>query len=705
MMELNLLKIGFSFMTIFVVVTGCLINNIEKRLPVFIRQTLRHGKYAYRGRPSRIKVIEVPKSWFRHFYVFASVYSTLCLVLTFGMYFLSWELPSWMISLLDFLASSNRKARETINIRYPPQNWFHLYTDGSLISREQGAGAGVTCCLFSFYRSLGYGTSFDGEITVISESLRNLLCHINKFKNAVILSDSKAAILSIVSRHTPSSQTAEITKMLSQLITLNKRIVFQWIPSHCGILGNENADALAKKGSIATYRPVTKSTYYSVKRFIKSTYLDFNKQNLITQSQGKKWNSPHQNPQLIPDLPRKSSVAAFRLATGHDCLAKHLHRIGIYQSPNCPLCNSNQEMDSEHLKICASVAGHDNIFDNYWSARRQMTLLHHHVRSLIATALKKKSWTVEEEVFCLATNGSSRRIDIIAYSQTTKKGYIIDPTIRIETGSSQPEDVNQEKINFYLPTVDYFKAKYQLENIEVIGLLLGARGVIPKFFESFRKTFELPQTLTADIITIVLKRSCQILMSAISSLLALSLLTLQSWRRFYETWFVSVFSNGQMNWSHYVVGFVHYFGAITAIIAESPGFIDDKGLSTMFQLKELTLGNIYGCVLFLWASYHQYKAAVLLADLRKNKNGSVVTLEHRVPHGDWFELVSSPHNLTEIMMYLAMTFILWGSDTWPVVFLWVLSNQVETAMLTHWWYKSKFEDYPAKRKAIIPYVL
>ncbi|KAJ4445700.1 hypothetical protein ANN_12385 [Periplaneta americana] len=118
---------------------------------------------------------------------------------------------------------------------------------------------------------------------------------------------------------------------------------------------------------------------------------------------------------------------------------------------------------------------------------------------------------VEEKVFCLATNGSSRRIDIIAYPQTTKKGYIIDPTIRIETGSSQPEDVNKEKINIYLPTVDYFKAKYQLEDIEVIGLLIGARGVIPKFFESFRKTFELPQTLTTDIITSVLKRSCQIL--------------------------------------------------------------------------------------------------------------------------------------------------------------------------------------------------
>ncbi|KAJ4431508.1 hypothetical protein ANN_20106 [Periplaneta americana] len=121
-------------------------------------------------------------------------------------------------------------------------------------------GSTATCRPVTKCTSLGYGTtSFDGEIIAISECLRNLLCHINKFRNAVILSDSKAAILSIVSKHTPSSQRAEITKMLSQLISLNKRIVFQWIPSHCGILGNENADALAKKGSTATYRPVTKS--------------------------------------------------------------------------------------------------------------------------------------------------------------------------------------------------------------------------------------------------------------------------------------------------------------------------------------------------------------------------------------------------------------------------------------------------------------
>jgi hypothetical protein len=60
-MEFNLLKIGFSLMTIFVVVMGCLINNIEKYLPAFLTQTFRHGKFAYQGKPSQLKIIEVPK--------------------------------------------------------------------------------------------------------------------------------------------------------------------------------------------------------------------------------------------------------------------------------------------------------------------------------------------------------------------------------------------------------------------------------------------------------------------------------------------------------------------------------------------------------------------------------------------------------------------------------------------------------------------
>lgn len=67
------------------------------------------------------------------------------------------------------------------------------------------------------------------------------------------------------------------------------------------------------------------------------------------------------------------------------------------------------------------------------------------------------------------------------------------------------------------------------------------------------------------------------IVSPVSSLLALSLLTVQAWHRFYETWFVCVYSDTKMNLIHYIVGFVHYIGSVMAIVAESPGFIDNKG--------------------------------------------------------------------------------------------------------------------------------
>ncbi|KAJ4450629.1 hypothetical protein ANN_02057 [Periplaneta americana] len=55
-------------------------------------------------------------------------------------------------------------------------------------------------------------------------------------------------------------------------------------------------------------------------------------------------------------------------------------------------------------------------------------------------ALRKLKYTVYEEVHGTADNGSNRRIDIIAISESLSQGMIIDPTIRFETYKGQPED-------------------------------------------------------------------------------------------------------------------------------------------------------------------------------------------------------------------------------------------------------------------------
>ncbi|KAJ4442880.1 hypothetical protein ANN_04473 [Periplaneta americana] len=99
---------------------------------------------------------------------------------------------------------------------------------------------------------------------------------------------------------------------------------------------------------------------------------------------------------------------------------------------------------------------------------------HHQVRSIIATALKDADYNTFE-VHGLSVTGSTRRIDIIAFKESTRSGFIIDPTVRFETDVVQPAEVDNEKMNIYNTTIPYYLQKYQLKELEVIGLLVGAR--------------------------------------------------------------------------------------------------------------------------------------------------------------------------------------------------------------------------------------
>jgi Ribonuclease HI len=138
---------------------------------------------------------------------------------------------------------------ETIHTRCPEDQWLHVYTEGPLQNPEEEAG--ITCKLFSFYKSMGKNTThFDGEITAIKIAIQQLTYRIHHLKKVVILSDSTSAIQAIGNTNiTQSKQIQETRNMIKHLHSLNKLIVLQWIPSHCGLYGNETADTLAKKGT------------------------------------------------------------------------------------------------------------------------------------------------------------------------------------------------------------------------------------------------------------------------------------------------------------------------------------------------------------------------------------------------------------------------------------------------------------------------
>ncbi|XP_055626159.1 polyprenol reductase [Toxorhynchites rutilus septentrionalis] len=189
------------------------------------------------------------------------------------------------------------------------------------------------------------------------------------------------------------------------------------------------------------------------------------------------------------------------------------------------------------------------------------------------------------------------------------------------------------------------------------------------------------------------------------TMVAITLLTIQCWRRFYETFFVQVFSSKlKMNLSAYLVGYIHYFGSVVVILSQAEGFVRTDGSLLPYRF-ELSPRIACWIAVFVYAWRYQFQSNLILASLRKDRSGNVITQKHSVPKGGYFELVSSPHMFFEIVMYTALYAIIARNTSAAYVLVWVISNQTMNSWLTHQWYRENFKDYPSTRRALIPYVL
>lgn len=98
------------------------------------------------------------------------------------------------------------------------------------------------------------------------------------------------------------------------------------------------------------------------------------------------------------------------------------------------------------------------------------------------------------------------------------------------------------------------------------------------------------------------------------------------------------------------------------------------------------------------------KSNFILRKLRKNKDGKINSTIYKIPHDGLFEYVSGALQITEIIIYITLSIILWQSSTFHYVTIWVLCNQIWTATLTHQWYIQTFKNYPKSRKILIPFI-
>ena len=87
-----------------------------------------------------------------------------------------------------------------------------------------------------------------------------------------------------------------------------------------------------------------------------------------------------------------------------------------------------------------------------------------------------------------------------------------------------------------------------------------------------------------------------------------------------------------------------------------------------------------------------------LISLREKQQG------YQIPRGGLFEFISCPNHFGEIVEWCGFAIMAWNLPAITFA-VWTFCNLSPRSLNHHERYQEKFEDYPGKRKAVLPYLL
>lgn len=106
-----------------------------------------------------------------------------------------------------------------------------------------------------------------------------------------------------------------------------------------------------------------------------------------------------------------------------------------------------------------------------------------------------------------------------------------------------------------------------------------------------------------------------------------------------------------------------------------------------------------GVALFAFGLLVHISADTTLRRLRGDRSNGYL-----IPRGGMFELVSAPNYFGEIVQWLG-----WAVMTWSLAGLsfavFTVANLLPRGVRYHAWYCAEFDEYPEKRRAVVPYLL
>ena len=255
-----------------------------------------------------------------------------------------------------------------------------VYTDGSKIDERVGAAAvinrhfqnGETTSRQLSKRLPNNSNIFCAEAAAIKLAL-NYYWHMDPVQhNVVIYSDSMSCLEAIEGEDTNNPLICQIMNLLWALSDKGTCVRFCWVPSHCGIEGNEIVDQLSKETLDHDIDPLTTVHYADLKPLVNS---------YIQQEVQIKWNASIlgrdlylMKPTLGPPkrfrhLTRAEEVVITRLRIGHTKATKS-HILSRGPPTACQHCG--QTLTIEHILLECTVLQQSR--DEYYTVDSLRTL-------------------------------------------------------------------------------------------------------------------------------------------------------------------------------------------------------------------------------------------------------------------------------------------------------------------------------------------
>ena len=141
-----------------------------------------------------------------------------------------------------------------IEHNYNPRHWTYVFKDGSADGAVRNGGGGIYIKYPNGSQSSRafptgkISSNYRAESTALLEAIKMITASTTSpLRNIVFFTDCKSLLQKVQNPKTEQQQ-GEIRAALQKL-SKERTVALQWVPSHCGVLGNEKADALSKAGS------------------------------------------------------------------------------------------------------------------------------------------------------------------------------------------------------------------------------------------------------------------------------------------------------------------------------------------------------------------------------------------------------------------------------------------------------------------------